>query len=99
MRDAVPFLVILMALLVTTLSLFSEGGVRQLWKLGYNLEQQRNRQHEIENYVHNLESEVRALKYDRRALEKAARDELGMMKEDEYLFFFDDQSEQDAEAD
>ena len=56
-----------------------------------NLDTQRSRNHELRTHVDDLRAKVNAIGSDDRALEKAARNELGLARENELVFIFDNE--------
>ncbi|RMG45044.1 MAG: hypothetical protein D6719_00825, partial [Candidatus Dadabacteria bacterium] len=79
--------------LLTGFSLLAGDGFHYLNSLKKVLGHQREQNLVLEKQVENLRREVYFLENDDRALEKAVRNELGMMAPDEMLFIFDKKSE------
>ena len=78
------------ALIALIVSLISGESYSHLTSLQSSLAAQREKNEELGQYVGNLRHEVRSLRTDSRALEKAARNELGMALPGEIIVFFDD---------
>ena len=83
-------IVMLGALAFVVYSVFSEGGYFTYTTLGRNLESQRQKNIEAEGQVEELRRKVYSLQNDERALERAARDELGLARPNEMIFTFED---------
>ena len=85
-----PFILILSCLVLALVSLINDGGVARKRTLEQNLERQRAKNEELKGYVNGLRKEIYALSHDNRAIEKAARNELGMARPNELVFFFEE---------
>lgn len=92
MRQLIPFTVIVILLFMTVWSLLGSGGVSQVVELQKSLDMQRVQNGELKSYVTQLRRRTQAIRNDDRALEKAARDELGMARPNELIFFFEKKS-------
>lgn len=58
-----------------------------------SLSTERAQNRDLERHVQELRASVRGLRTDDRALEKAARNELGMVRPNEFLFVFEKSSD------
>lgn len=83
------FALIVVALTMALISLFGDDSFSRLQDLRQSLKQQRERNYEGRQNVANLKREVFGLQNDDRALEKAARNELGLARHGELIFIFD----------
>jgi len=84
-----PYLVLLGALFIGALSLFGDNNFSKLRKLETSLEQQKKSNTKWREEVTDLRHEVHGLQTDARAIEKAARNELGMARPNEKVFIFE----------
>ena len=84
-----PFGLLVSAIVTVPLHLFDPQGMPRYRALRAELAvlQEQNRAYRDE--VRQLEANVRALRTDPKAVERVARDELGMIREDELVFQFD----------
>ena len=78
------------SLVALIVSLVSGESYSHLTSLRNSLSSQREKNEELNRYVTSLRHEVRSLRTEPRALEKAARNELGMARPGEIIVFFDD---------
>ena len=85
MRYVVAGIVVLVALLQYRLW-FAEGGMRDLWRLREQVEQQRLEIDQLRQRNDILQAELVDLKDGLEAVEEIARSELGMIKERETFF-------------
>lgn len=81
---------LLVALCLAVVSLVAGNSFTRLRELRGTLAAERIKNEELSQYVSATKSEVRKLKTNDRALEKAARNELGMARPNEVIFFFED---------
>lgn len=65
---------------------FGGHGVFQLWSLQRNIDQARDRNHELERRNETLHAQVKELKQGSEALEERARSQLGFIKEGETFY-------------
>jgi cell division protein FtsB len=93
MRGKGTLLLLLGAVITTCISIFGGDNLSRLSSLESSLSVQRQKNEELGRYVQGLRQEVHALKTDERALEKAARNQLGMARPDEVVVIFDEQGE------
>lgn len=63
-----------------------EGGLPEVWQLQGELEKQRLENQKLIERNRSLEAEVKDLKQGLEAIEEYARDELGMIKENEVFY-------------
>ena len=77
------------ALFASIFSVFASGNWQQLITMRETLSVQQQRNDELREYVSGLKREVVGLQRDDRALEKAARNNLGMARPDEVVVIFD----------
>ncbi len=89
MKRHTPLLVTLLAIVVGIFCIFGDNSYGKLQTLRESLRVQRENNSELGANVSDLKREVRSLQTDSRAIEKAARDELGMARPNEMIFFFD----------
>ena len=75
------------------MSLVGREGYPHLEALRDSLNRQNTRNEERTAYINELKKEVYSLERDDRALEKAARENLGMAKPNEEVYFFEDDSD------
>lgn len=92
MKGVIPFAIMIFFLVLTVVSIIGEEGYSHLKALTQSLDRQNARNEERKEYVDSLRVEVFELEKDDRALEKAAREHLGMARPDEKIFFFEDTS-------
>ena len=96
MRLLTPTIVFLLAAITVAFTLFGDGSYGDLSRLRETLAGQKRKNDTLNEQVGTLKREVHALQHDDRALEKAARNELGMARPDELIFFFSGDREADA---
>ena len=88
MRLLTPTIVFLLAAITVAFTLFGDGSYGDLTRLRETLAGQKRKNAALDERVDALKRGVHALQHDDRALEKAARNELGMARPDELVFFF-----------
>jgi cell division protein FtsB len=98
MRSTATLFILLGALALAAFSFLSDDGFGKLSNLNRNLEQQRRTNEKLSDTVHALKREVRGLQSDPRAVEKAARSELGMARPGEMVVIFEKQDPRGAVA-
>jgi cell division protein FtsB len=98
MKRAIPFVLIVAALVAALYSLLGSGGYPRLEQLESLLGRQRDKNAEMKAYINSLRQEIYALQKDDRYLEKVARDELGMARPNEEIFIFNDDKPASGEA-
>lgn len=89
MRGKGTLILLLGAIVCTLISIFGGDNISRLHALQGSLSSQREKNEELGGYVASLRRKVQGLRTDDRALEKAARNELGMAREDEVVVIFD----------
>ena len=89
MKKLVPVFVLLAAVIIAVLCVFGGSSYTKLVTLRRTLESERAKNAELSELVGSLKREVRLLQTEPRAVEKAARNELGMARPDEQIFFFE----------
>ena len=84
-----PFFIIVLALFTALLSLIGDGNYNNLVRLQNSLESQKDMNQKARSHLRGLKHEIYGIKNNDRMLEKAARNELGMAKQGEQVFIFD----------
>lgn len=82
-------IILFCALAAAVLSLFGDNSYARMQGLRHSLGAQHDKNEELREQVGSLRREVRSLQHDDRAIEKAARNELGLARSDEMIFIFD----------
>lgn len=85
-----PFAILLVAIVTVPAKILDYRGLPRLRALETQLDRVRAENERIEREVHALHRQVDALRSDPHALERVARDELGMLREGELVFQFPD---------
>jgi cell division protein FtsB len=93
MRGWIPISILIFLIAITVMSLVGREGYPHLEALRDSLNRQNTRNEERAAYINELKKEVYSLERDDRALEKAARENLGMAKPNEEVYFFEDDSD------
>lgn len=83
-----PVLLLVVAIVVVPLRMLDAQGMPRYRALSAELKDVREANARLEREVRELERDVKALREDPLALERIARDELGMVREGEILFQF-----------
>jgi cell division protein FtsB len=83
-----PFGLLVFALVCVPLRILSEDGLPRYRKLGDQLARVQVQNAQLERAIARRSREVTALRSDPEAVERIARDELGMVHEDELVFQF-----------
>ena len=83
-----PFLLLMVAIVVVPLRILDEQGLPRYRALRSELSQVEATNRRIHREVRELERDVETLRGDLEAIERIARDELGMIKPGEVLFQF-----------
>ena len=94
MRQWIPLVLIGCALVTALFALFGDGSFSQLQTMQRSLDQQVQRNADLRDEVGALRREVVGLQSDSRAIEKAARNELGMARPNEKIFIFEKKNHQ-----
>jgi cell division protein FtsB len=85
-----PLALLLFAIVFVPLRILDEQGLPRYRKLRTELEQTRQESARLRREVVSLEERVTRLRQDPAAIERLARDEIGMLRRDEIVFQFDD---------
>lgn len=83
-----PFAILLVAIVTVPAKILDYRGLPRMRALEAQLERVRTENARVEREVHALQRQVDALRVDPRALERVARDELGMLRQGELVFQF-----------
>lgn len=83
-----PFGLLVFALVALPLRILSEEGLPRYRKLHEQLTRTERNTRELDRRIAKLRSEVSALTHDSAAVERIARDELGLLRDGELLFQF-----------
>lgn len=83
-----PFALLVMAIVAVPLRILDERGLPRYRVLKTELQQVDARNERLRREVRALQQEVDALRRDPAAIEQVARDELGMIRDDEIVFQF-----------
>lgn len=87
----VPFGLLVFTVMSVSLRILSEEGLPRYRKLRGQLEHIERENAALNREIRRLEREVRGLARDPEAVERIARDELGLLREGEVLFQFSDE--------
>ncbi len=85
-RQQVLWASVFVALILATVSGFAEGGFRRYLKLSNDVRALNERNQKLVEDNARMRRELEALRTDDRALERAAREELGLVKPGEFIF-------------
>jgi len=85
-RRQVVWAAVVVALVFAAGSAFAEGGFRRYFKLSNDVQQLKERNQRIVEENARLRREVESLRGDDRAIERAAREELGFVRPGEIVF-------------
>jgi len=98
MRKKRLLLLILISLLILgTLTFFGENGIFHLLGLQKELARIKDQNLKLEEENQKLKEEVKRLQSDKRYIEEVARKELGMVKEGEIIYQFDEKKNKSHE--
>ena len=89
MKQYAPVIVVVLACITALLSLFGDSSISKIRELEQAIEVQRDTNAELREKVVKLRHETTGLRHDDRALERAARNELGMARPNETIFIFE----------
>ena len=89
MKRYIPGLILGGLLILTVSSIIGEQSYPQLQRLRENLQKQTTKNREMRAYLQELRQQLVDLQHNDRELEKAARNELGLAREDELIFVFE----------
>lgn len=82
----VPFGLLVMSVVAVPLHILDEQGLPRYRALKEELSEVESSNERLRREVQDLQREVRAVRTDRDAIERIARDELGMIRDDEIVF-------------
>jgi cell division protein FtsB len=82
---------ILLVAILSIFAAFSGDGYGRVTELRALLERQQEANQHAQNRLNQLKQEVFSVQHSNRALEKAARNELTLARDDEMIFIFDGQ--------
>lgn len=83
-----PLLLLLVAAIAVPLHIFDDEGLGRYRALRTELRELEKTNRALQDDVVRLQDEVRALRADPAAVERVAREDLGMVREDEIVFQF-----------
>ena len=83
-----PFALLVLAIVAVPLRILDAQGLPRYRALSTELSEVKNHNARLRREVRDLEREVRALRTDPAAIERIARDELGMVRPGEMVFQF-----------
>ncbi len=83
-----PFGLLVFAVVAVPLRILSEEGLPRYRKLSTQLVRLQEENRALHKAIDRLSADVRGLRSDPRAVERIARDELGLLREGEVLFQF-----------
>ena len=86
----VPLLVLLLAVVAVPVRILDDEGLPRYRALVAEREELRNQNARLTRGLRELDAEVKSLREDPEALERIARDELGMVRDGEVVFQFDE---------
>ena len=89
MARVLPLTLVCLAFSLLVFSVVGSDGYSRFVSFREHLNYQRRQNDELLHQVQTIESKLDQIKNDPRALEKAARSELGMAKPDELIFIFE----------
>jgi len=92
MKYYVTLVLVICACAAAVFALFGDDGFSRMRALRKSVEAQREKNLQLQAQVSALKSKVHGLRNDDRALEKAARNQLGMARPDERIFIFEKES-------
>ena len=90
MKPNTTLIILGLAVVTALVSLLGDESYGNLVALRESLTRQAAKNEELGERVEDLRREIHGLQKDDRALEKAARNELGMARSDEIVFVFED---------
>ena len=88
LRWLLPLGLILGSIIAVPILILGDQGLPRYRRLSYELDDARGANRKLRKEIAALRGEVHDLRSDPEALERIARDELGMIKPDEVLFQF-----------
>ncbi len=84
-----PIVLFLLALLVVATSLISDQGIREIKRLERALVIQRDENANLSHKVSRTREELKSIMSSDRGLERASREELGLVRPNEKIFVFE----------
>ena len=96
MKQYIALSLLVGACAVALFSLFGDDSYSHMQSLRRNIDNQQGKNVELEARVAKLHSEIASLRYDDKALETTARNELGMARPNELIFRFDSSLEEET---
>ena len=91
MKRYIPFMLFFLGCSILFLSLYGSDSLSKVNDLKHSLALQQDTNAATAKKVKKLAKQISGLQSDKRALEKAARNELGLAAEDEFIIVFDKQ--------
>lgn len=88
LRWLLPLGLILGSIIAAPVLILGDEGLPRYRRLSYELDDARRANRKLRREIGELREEIQALRTEPEALERIARDELGMIKPDELLFQF-----------
>ncbi|MEM8607547.1 MAG: septum formation initiator family protein [Myxococcota bacterium] len=83
-----PFLLMVMAIMTVPTLVLDEQGLPRFRQLKTELEDLRGSNAELVDEIASLKAEIESLRADTQYVERIARDELGMVRPEEFVFQF-----------
>ena len=96
MKRYIPFGLFLLSCLIIYISFYGSDSFSKVHELRRSLVIQQDNNIATAKKVRKLGHQIRGLQSDKRALEKAARNELGLAAEDEFVIMFDKKDSSDG---
>ncbi len=91
MKRYLPYMLLLLACSILFISIYGPDNFSKVHDLRHSLALQQDTNAATAKKVKKLAKQITGLQSDKRALEKAARNELGLAAEDEFIVVFDKQ--------
>ncbi len=98
MKRYTPYLIFSLAVLIAGIALFGNNSYRELQQLKESLLEQTEETSALKEKIVGLRKEVNGLQADDRMLEKTARNELALARDNELVFLFPDEPSVNEEA-
>ena len=89
MKQYAALIFALVAIALAVFTLFGDESYKNLSRLRSSISFQKEKNEVLREKVEKLRNQVNSLQNDDRALEKAARNELGMVRPNEQIFLFE----------
>ena len=87
----IPYIILFSAVIFASFALFGNDSYSDLVLLRERLKAQSEHTSVLRSTVSDLRNQVHGFQDDNRFLERVARDDLGLVREDEILFVFEDE--------